>query len=96
MSRYEVDSAQVAQASAAVHLSAQNIGTEVDGMLRHLVELQAGWKGQAATSFQQVVADWRVTQTRVRATLEEIRQALATAGQQYAAAEDTATRMFSH
>lgn len=95
MSRYEVDSDQVARASAAVQASASHIRTEVDGMMRHLLELQGSWKGQAAASFQHVVTDWRATQERVRAGLEEIQQALALAGQQYAEAELAAARMFA-
>jgi early secretory antigenic target protein ESAT-6 len=95
MSRYEVDSEQVATASAAVQASAQQIGGEVDRMMRHLLELQASWKGQAATSFQQVVTDWRGTQERVRAALEEIQRALAMAGRQYEDAEVAAARMFA-
>jgi early secretory antigenic target protein ESAT-6 len=94
MSRFEVDSAQVAHASAAVHTSAQEIGHEVDRMMRHLLDLQGSWKGQAALSFQHIVTDWRSTQERVRAALEEIQRALALAGQQYAEAEESAARMF--
>lgn len=95
MTRFDVDSAQVAQASGAVHASAQRIGTEVDQMMRHLLDLQGSWRGQAASSFQQVVADWRATQERVRASLEEIQRALAVAGQNYAEAEEAAARMFA-
>lgn len=95
MTRFEVDSAQVAQASGAVQASAQRIGTEVDQMMRHLLDLQGSWRGQAASSFQQVVADWRATQERVRASLEEIQRALAVAGQNYAEAEEAAARMFA-
>ena len=95
MSRYEVDSTQVAAASAAVQTSVQELGGEVDRMMRHLLELQATWKGSAATSFQHVVTDWRATQERVRATLEEIQRALAVAGRQYEDAESAATRMFA-
>ena len=95
MSRYEVDSAQVASASAAVSTSAAQLSAEVDRMMRHLLDLQSSWKGQAASSFQHVVADWRATQERVRASLEEIQRALATAGQQYAQAEEAAARMFA-
>ena len=95
MSRFEVDSTQVAAASGAVQASAQEIGNEVDRMMRHLLELQASWKGAAATSFQHVVTDWRATQERVRVTLEEIQRALAVAGRQYEDAENAATRMFS-
>ena len=95
MSRYEVDSTQVAAASAAVQVSAQQLGEEVDRMMRRLLELQASWKGSAATSFQHVVTDWRSTQERVRLTLEEIQRALAVAGRQYEDAETAATRMFT-
>ena len=95
MSQFQVDSAQVAQASAAVHASAAQIGTEVDRMMRNLLDLQGSWQGQASSSFQHVVSDWRATQERVRAVLEEIQQALATAGRQYAEAEESAVRMFS-
>jgi WXG100 family type VII secretion target len=95
MSRYEVDSAQVTQAGAAVQASAQQIGAEVDRMMRHLLDLQSSWKGQASASFQHVVADWRATQDRVRLSLEEIQRALAVAGQQYAQAEEAAARMFA-
>jgi WXG100 family type VII secretion target len=95
MTQFQVDSAQVAQASAAVHTSAAQIGTEVDRMMRHLLELQGSWKGQASASFQHVVGDWRATQERVRVVLEEIQQALALAGRQYEEAEDCALRMFA-
>lgn len=95
MSRFEVDSAQMAGAGAAVQACASRIRADVDAMLPQLMELQTTWKGQAAASFQDVVADWRGTQERVHQTLEEIRRALATAGQQYAEAEQAATRMFT-
>lgn len=93
--RFEVDGARVAQAAGAVQASAQQIGAEVDGMMRHLVELQACWQGQAATQFQDVAARWRATQERVRTNLEEIRQAMTLAAQQYEETEAAAARMFS-
>jgi WXG100 family type VII secretion target len=95
MTRYEVDSAQVIQAGAAVQASAQQIGDEVDRMMRHLLDLQGSWRGQAATSFQGVIGDWRATQERVRASLEDIQRALALAGRQYAEVESTTAAMFS-
>ncbi len=95
MTRFEVDSDQVAQAGAAAQASAQQIGPEVDRMMRHLLDLQAGWQGQAATSFQHVVGEWRSTQERVRAALEEIQTALATACRQHEEVEAAAIRMFS-
>ncbi|GAB6900468.1 WXG100 family type VII secretion target [Kineosporia succinea] len=95
MPRFEVDSVQVVQASGAVQASAQQIGTEVDRMMRHLVQLQGSWTGVAASQFQTVVNDWRGTQERVRVALEQIQAALAQAGRQYQEVEDAAVRMFT-
>ena len=95
MSRFEVDSARVGEASAAVRTSVGTISTEVDQMMRNLLDLQTSWRGQAATQFQGVVADWRATQERVRQSLEDISAALAAAGQQYAEVEQANARMFS-
>jgi WXG100 family type VII secretion target len=95
MTRFEVDSGQVSAASASVQVSAQQIAAEVEAMMRHLIELQASWRGQAATSFQHVVTEWRSTQERVRVALEEIQAALAAAGRQYEEVEASAVRMFT-
>ncbi len=92
--RYTVDSAQVLQASSAVQVSAAQIRDEVDRMMRHLIELQGSWQGQAAVSFQSLVTEWQSTQERVRANLEDIQQALAIAARQYADVESTTAAMF--
>ncbi len=94
MSRFQVDSEQVASAATAVQGSVQAITSEVDRMMRLLLDLQGSWQGQAASSFQGVVTDWRSTQERVKASLEEINRALSTAGQSYAETEAGAVRMF--
>ena len=94
--RYEVDSAQVLQASSAIQVSAEQIREEVDRMMHHLLDLQGTWRGQAATSFQSVVTDWQATQERVRTSLEEIQRALAVAGRQYADVESATAAMFAH
>jgi WXG100 family type VII secretion target len=94
MSQYQVDSAQVAQAGAAVQASAQRIGAEVDGMMRQLLDLQANWQGQASISFQHLIGQWRTTQERVHTSLEQLQAALAAAGRTYEDAETSAVRMF--
>lgn len=94
--QYQVDSSQVIQASGTIQATAAQISQDVDRMMHHLLELQASWQGQAATSFQSVVADWRATQERVRVGLEEIQLALATAGRQYAEVESATAAMFAH
>ena len=94
MSRYEVDSAEVAQAGAAVEASAGAVRAEVAGMMRHLTQLQQGWRGGAATAFAGVLADWSATQARVEQSLDLITTALRSAAQTYADAEDQAVRLF--
>ena len=95
MSRFEVDSARVNQAGAAVQSSVGTLTAEVDRMMRNLLDLQSSWKGQAATGFQGVVAEWRATQERVRQSLEDIQRALSVAAQQYADVEAANARMFA-
>ncbi|WNB85273.1 WXG100 family type VII secretion target [Cellulomonas sp. ATA003] len=94
MSRYEVDSAQVAAASAAVRASTGAIRTEVGAMMRHLADLQTVWRGGAATAFGAVMADWAVTQARVEESLDAITVALGTAATSYADAEQQVSRLF--
>ena len=96
MSRYEVDSAQVAQAGAAAGASVTVIRSEVAALLRHLSDLQAGWHGGAASAFGGVLADWTVTQHRVEASLDQITAALGAAAPHYAEAEQQASRLFWH
>ena len=95
MSRFEVDSARVEQASAAVATSSGNVATEVDAMMRHMLDLESCWKGTAATGFQALTQQWRVTQDQVRSTLDQIQRALAQAGRQYADVEAANARMFA-
>jgi WXG100 family type VII secretion target len=95
MSRFEVDSARVEQASGAVATSSGNVAAEVDGMMRHLLDLESCWKGQAAAGFQALTAQWRVTQEQVRTMLDQIQRALAQAGRQYADVEAANARMFA-
>jgi WXG100 family type VII secretion target len=94
MSRFEVDSARVAEASAAVKGSIVAINAEVDRMMRNLMDLQGSWRGQASEQFQFVANDWRATQERVRQSLEGINTALMSAANAYAEVEQHNLRMF--
>lgn len=95
MSRFEVDSTQVAQAAGAARASGAVIHTEVGAMLRHLAALEGSWRGAAASTFTSLVAEWRATQAQVEASLEHITLALDAAARQYADAEAAATRLFA-
>lgn len=96
MTRFEVDSARVAQAAGAARASGAVLHSEVTAMLRHLAALQDCWRGGAASAFDGLVAEWRVTQAQVEASLGHIGQALDGAARQYAEAELAATRLFAH
>ena len=96
MTRYQVDSDEVLGTSSAVRASIGRIQAEVGALHGQLVSLQGSWTGQAAAAFQTVAANWHSTELRVTEDLGAINQALALAGQQYAEAEATNTRMFAH
>ena len=94
MSRYEVDSAQVAQAAAGVQARTAAVRAEVSALQRQLTELQASWRGTAATAFTGVMTEWSATQARVEQALDHITTALQAAAQTYAEAESQASRLF--
>jgi 6 kDa early secretory antigenic target len=94
MARFEVDSARVDAASAQVRATSQTLSAEVDAMMRHLEDLQGVWRGQAASGFAALSAQWRTTQVQVRDSLDQIQVALAQAGRQYAETEAATARMF--
>lgn len=95
MSRYEVDSAQVATAAASVRARAATIRSEVHAMHRQLAELQGSWRGAAATAFTGVLADWTATEARLDASLGQIATAMQSAARTYAEAETQASRLFT-
>ena len=95
MTRYQVDSDAVIGATAAVRSSASRIQGEVSSLYAQLVNLQGSWSGQAATSFQSVLSEWKATQQRVEENLASLNQALSQAGQQYADIEQNNARLFA-
>jgi WXG100 family type VII secretion target len=95
VTRYEVDSAQVAQAAASVQTRAATIRSEVAAMHRQLAALRDTWRGAAATAFGGVLADWSATEARLEASLEQISAAMHAAAQAYADAETQASRLFA-
>lgn len=94
MTQYTVDSEAVASATAGARSSVSHIQSEVEGLHRQLAALQSSWTGPAASAFQLVVDDWRVTQARVEQSLTSITVALAQAGQQYADVEASNAGLF--
>ena len=94
MSRFQVDSAEVAQAAAVTRASTAAIRGEVSAMMGHLTQLQGTWTGSASAAFAGCAEQWRATQAQVDAALEQITLALDTASRTYAEAEAAAHGLF--
>lgn len=94
MSRFQVDSTEVARAAALTRASTAGIREEVGAMMAHLAALQSGWTGTAAAAFAGCAEQWRATQAQVESSLEQITQALDTASRTYAEAESSAQSLF--
>lgn len=94
MSRFQVDSDQVAAATANVRATSARIQSDVSQMRSRLLELQSSWSGVAATGFQSVVTEWTTTQQRIDESLATIAQALDQAGRTYAEVEAQNARLF--
>ncbi|UZX01985.1 WXG100 family type VII secretion target [Arthrobacter sp. CDRTa11] len=95
MSIISVDTEQLHLKSANVKATVDRIGADVQTMKRGLDELQATWRGSAATNFQALVTEWTITQGKVEASLASINLALASAASSYAQTEQGNTQRFS-
>jgi 6 kDa early secretory antigenic target len=94
MTAYSVDADQLFSATASVRGTADRLQGETGAMLSQLTQLQSSWTGSAAVAFQGVVDRWRAAQRQVEDSLVEINAALATAGRQYADAEQLNAGLF--
>jgi WXG100 family type VII secretion target len=95
MSIISVDTELLQLKSANVKATVDRISADVQTMKRGLDELQATWRGSAATNFQALVTEWTLTQGKVEASLASINLALASAASSYAQAEQGNTQRFS-
>jgi WXG100 family type VII secretion target len=95
MTQYNVDAAQVANASRLTAQSAETVRAEVAAMMGHLTALESSWQGGAASSFAGLLQQWRSAQVQVESALDNITVALGQAAQQYQSAEDNASRLFA-
>ena len=95
MSIISVDTELLQLKSANVKATVDRISADVQTMKRGLDELQATWRGSAATNFQALVTEWTLTQGKVEASLASINVALASAASSYAQTEQGNTQRFS-
>ena len=94
MSIISVDTELLQLNSANVRATVERISADVHAMKLGLDELQGSWRGAAASSFQNLVAEWTLTQGRVEASLASINLALNSAAATYAEAELGNTQRF--
>ena len=95
MSIISVDTELLQLKSANVKATVDRISADVQTMKRGLDELQATWRGSAASNFQALVTEWTLTQGKVEASLASINLALASAASSYAQTEQGNTQRFS-
>jgi WXG100 family type VII secretion target len=95
MSIISVDTDLLQVKSANVKATVDRISSDVQAMKHGLDELQATWRGSAATNFQALVAEWALTQGKVEASLASINLALSSAADTYAQAELGNAQRFS-
>lgn len=95
MSIISVDTELLQLKSANVKATVDRISADVQAMKRGLDELQATWRGSAATNFHALVSEWTLTQGKVEASLASINLALDSAAASYAQAELNNTQRFS-
>jgi WXG100 family type VII secretion target len=95
MSIISVDTDLLQVKSANVRATVDRISADVQAMKHGLDELQATWRGSAATNFQALVAEWTLTQGKVEASLASINLALSSAADTYAQAEQGNAQRFS-
>ncbi|MET3366791.1 WXG100 family type VII secretion target [Arthrobacter sp. M2012083] len=96
MSVISVDTELLQLKSANVKGTVDRISSDVQTMRRGLEELEATWRGTAATNFQALVLEWALTQSKVEASLASINIALSSAATSYLEVEQGNTRRFTY
>lgn len=95
MAQYHVDAAEISRGAQRATQSGERIRAEVAGLLATLTALEGTWQGGAASAFNGVLEQWRGAQAQVESALESMGLALGQAAQEYEAAEQQASRLFS-
>jgi len=94
MSQFQVDSDAMVSTTNALRDTVTQMQSLMANMHGNLNALAQAWSGSASLAFQDLVADWQVTQRIVEGNLDEISVALSTAHDQYADVEAANLRLF--
>ena len=96
MSVISVDTELLQLKASNVKTTVDRISADVQAMKMGLEELQATWRGSAASTFHALVLEWALTQGKVEASLASINVALASAATSYAEVEQGNTQRFAY
>ncbi|AMB39529.1 WXG100 family type VII secretion target [Arthrobacter sp. TES] len=96
MSVISVDTELLQLKASNVKTTVDRISADVQAMKMGLEELQATWRGSAASNFHALVLEWALTQGKVEASLASINVALASAATSYAEVEQGNTQRFAY
>lgn len=91
-----VDTELLELKSANVKATVDRISADVQSMKHGLDELQATWKGSAATNFQALISEWTLTQHKVEVSLASINLALSSAAASYLQTEQGNSQRFTY
>lgn len=95
MSQFQVNSEAMLASTGAIRSTVGQMQGLMSTLHSQLQSLAESWTGAASTAFQDLVAEWQVTQRAVEANLEEISVALSTANDYYQDVESSNMRLFA-
>lgn len=88
-STFAVSTDRLASSSTDTHRISEDVEGSVAAMMARLVSLQDEWTGSASGAFQDLIAEWRVTQRQVKDALDHIARVLGEAGETYGSTEES-------
>ena len=94
MTRSFVDSEAVFAATSSAHSTIARVQADIQKLASQLQALQSSWGGSAATSFQDVLLQWKGTHAQVEAQLVGLTQTLGQVAQHSEALEQQNTQLF--
>lgn len=95
MAKFTVDSDLIQGAVSSVQTDIETVRNAANQLTTNLTNLQGSWQGQAQSTFQGVVDQWKSAQGQVEAAIESLNQALSSAGMHYGNTESDVIRLFT-
>ena len=90
VSQTESNAAQMNEAAAKFEQVNGSLRQMLSKLMSELSALEHTWRGDGATSFNNVKTEWSTAQGKIHQALEETAQAIRTAGQSYTTSDSEA------